>query len=222
MNLKLTSMVLALACARPAAAQSVTHALSLSASASTAHYGGGDLGYALRLPRGVQLGVTLGGSASREGFVDGYEVRDGSLLRGAAQVTVPLWVRGDLSLGLRVTSGVRALSADAPANRARDSVVWTNDIGAVGAARLSDVWSLRAGWSLVFDTAVAPTVDTDAQGARLWFGAAATLRDDLQLFADVSASGVVGYDGDGAKFLLAGTLGLRWLPGGGARDWRLF
>jgi hypothetical protein len=197
-------------------------ALSLSATSSTAHTVGVGLGYAMRLPSEVQLGVDLGALGVRDGYVEGYAVSGGSLLRGAAHVTLPMWSRGGLSLGLRIAAGVRALSAEAPSNRARESLVFTSDIGPVAAARLSDAWSLRAGWSLVYDMALSPSVDTEAQGARVWFGAAAALRDDLQLFADVSATGAVGYDGDGAKFLLAGTLGLRWLPGGGARTWRLF
>jgi hypothetical protein len=226
MKVHLASLTVALIAASPQAnAQTRTpfaHALSVSATSSTAHYGGVGASYALRLSNEVQLGVALDALSAREGFVEGYSVRGGTLLRGALHVTLPMWRRGDLSLGLRIASGVRALSAEAPTTRTRESLVLTNDIGPIAAARLSDTWSLRAGWSLVYDLALAPAVDTDAQGGRVWFGAVATVRDDLQLFADVNASGVVGYDGDGAKFLFAATLGLRWIPGGDARSWLLF
>ena len=221
MTAALAAAITAVAGAARAETPGITHALGVEAGGSNADLGGG-LSYAMRFPGGVQLGLAGRAGTPLEAYVSGYRVEGGAYARGALLLALPLWQGDSTEIGLSIVSGARGLWATEPDSVARTSMAWTNEIGPIVAVHAAPWLTIRAGWLAIYHMQLDPTFDTDAMGARLYAGPAFHLSDRVQVFAEASGAGVVGYDGDGGKWVLSGTLGARFLFGSGARAWRLF
>ncbi|MFT5583263.1 MAG: hypothetical protein ACI9VR_000841 [Cognaticolwellia sp.] len=79
--------------------------------------------------------------------------------------------------------------------------------------RLETRAALRLGWSFKYAMELDPVVATEAQAFIIRGGASLTLSPTVQLAALVESGWGFGFDGDGAKYLNRGTLGVRWIPG---------
>jgi hypothetical protein len=204
----------------PAYATDLQHGLSLSGAASSVD-ARGELGYRVRSSGGWQLGVGLAVARPSEAYISGYPARGGRALYGAVLGVAPLLELGPLELTGFLSLGGRALTGTSTRAPDSSSFALTTRLGPVAAVHLTDSWSLRAGWLNVFDLQLRPDTAADAIGFVLLAGLSVAPAASLHLYADLETGGLVGYDGDGAKYLTRGTLGARWLFDDD-NTWKLF
>jgi len=206
----------------PAAAQepSSLHGFSMAGSYSNVD-SALTLGYRLRLPSGVQLGLEARHAPSREAYIDGFLGTGGSAQHGTFRALVPLASAGPLTIGFGANLGLRSLSVR---NSLPDSssLAVTSELGLLAYLPLSSRLTLRTGWLQVTSFQTKPGFAVDALGQVMVLGVTAPVTDSLQLFADLETGGLFGYDGDGGKYLTRGTLGARLVTGGAARRWTAF
>jgi hypothetical protein len=184
-------------------------------------------GYRLRLPRGLQLGLETRHAQVRESFLAGYAVDQGYLGRLRGELIIPVYDDGQLWLGVELRPGVEVyLGGDDEDQRADldDGFGVILDTGVLANLRLDPTWTVSLGARLPFTLEVAPEVIQDRVGALIVAGGNAAVADHVQLFATLETGGLFGADGDGAKYLVQGTVGTRLVfgPGAPARRWRTF
>ncbi|WP_309887711.1 hypothetical protein [Archangium sp.] len=180
------------------------------------------LGYRLRLPSGVQLGLEARHAPSREAYIDGFPGTGGSAQYGTLRALVPLASAGPLTIGFGANLGLRSLSVRSSLGPDSSSLAVTSELGLLAHLPLSSLLTLRAGWLQVTSFQTKPGFAVDALGQVMVLGVTAPVTDSLQLFADLETGGLFGYDGDGGKYLTRGTLGARLVLGGAARRWTAF
>lgn len=207
-------LLTALAAAPPQHAFSVNGALSLTDSHGT-------VGYQLRTEGGWQLGAQVRVAAPRSGFINGYPTTGGVAPSAAINALAPLTEVGPLQLSLALQLGLLGLFADTSVGPDTRSLVLLSRLGPLASIRLADAVALRAGWNLVVNVQLSPAGDVDALGQLLVLGAVVHLNRSLSVWVDVETGGLFGYSGDGGKYVLRGTLGLRLVLGEGA-PWNTF
>ena len=213
--------------APPALATDVATSLEHRASHTISVSGGatnfdqfGELGYRLQLSGGTTYGVELELADVREGFVGGYAVESGSILRATAFGQTPLYNRRTLQLDLRIGVTGRALRTgdnNAPADRSYAVGV---EFGPIASIDLGDRTTLRTGFLMPVSMEVDPTFDVESQGALQLLGVSYALSADWTLVADLEFGGVFGFGGDGNKLLARGAVGLHWTFDDGSRSAR--
>ncbi len=206
----------------PDAAAGVGHAIGAQGSWSNVDAGAG-LSYRVRFAGGWQLGLDARYASLRQGYISGYPVERGTALAGSALAMIP-WARsGPLELDLRLAAGGRALDADETLSPERRSTTLTTEFGPVVNVHAAPWLTVRAGWLNVVNLQLAPSTDLDALGQLLLAGVAVPVGDRLLAHADFETGGLLGYGGDGGKYLTRVSVGLRWVLGGSdARPWTTF
>jgi hypothetical protein len=202
------------------AASPPQHALSVNGSLSgtDAH---GALAYSLRTAAGWQLGAEVRLAAPRESFISGYPASGGVAPSGLLHGVAPLVDAGPLQLSLALQLGVRALfAADSVGPDTRALVLLTR-LGPIASVRVTDAFAVRAGWCSVVNLQLTPGADLEALGQVLMLGAVVHFTPSLAAYADFETGGLLGFGGDGGKYLVRGSLGLRWTLNGGA-PWSTF
>jgi len=202
------------------------HVLSLGVGANEYdHFA--TLGYRLRLPSGVQLGVATRHAQVREAFIAGYAVDQGYLGELRLELVVPVYDDGRFWFGIALEPGAKVyLGGDDRDQRADLDDGWgvIFDSAVLANVRLTDRVTGKAGVKLPFSLEVAPEVMNDRIGTLLVLGGNVAVADRAQLFAELETGGIFGSDGDGAKYLIQGTVGARVFfgPGAPARRWGAF
>ncbi|HEX8705187.1 MAG TPA: hypothetical protein VF815_40525 [Myxococcaceae bacterium] len=180
------------------------------------------LGYWLRLPSGVQLGLDARYAPSRQAYIDGFLGTGGSARYGTLRALVPVASAGPLTVGFGANLGLRSLAVKSSAGPDSSSLTFTSELGLLAYLPVSSRLTLRAGWHQVTSFQTRPGFDVDAMGQVLVLGATAPVSRGVQLFADLETGGLYGYDGDGGKYLTRGTLGVRLVLDGAASRWTTF
>lgn len=222
------AMSLATACFAPSAlgqsapdAPATRQAIGVPLTLSNFDAGGG-LAWRFRFAGGAQLGLDGRALSVRSAYLDGYAAQRGDAFTGAGQVLLPLVQMGPLEIHLRASLGAKALRVDESAGPHRRSTTLLGDVGPIVNVRLAPGLGLRTGWLAITHFQLTPGFDVEALGQVLLAGAVVPLSDDVQLHADVETGGTFGFDGDGGKYLVRGTVGARWVLGGAARSWLSF
>jgi len=204
-----------------ATSASAQYSLGAHASADNTASSGG---LEARLRAGpVQLGVRGEMGVARRAYLAGYRVDDATLGRAELEARFDVGSVGPARFGLHLEVGARRL-AGAVGNTAPHTASWAIEaaLGLVATIPLRERGVFSAGVLAPFSLEVAPEVVNDAQGALLVFGGGVALHERLWLRATVETGGLYGADGDSAKYLFRGTLGLRALFGATTRDWIAF
>lgn len=191
---------------------------SVGVSARADNFGQGGLVDA-RLRIGAnQLGLDVYAGHERKAFISGFAVEDALRvdvhLRGLWQV----WQQGPARFSLLTRAGARSFSA--ATGNAPESASWavSAEMGALVHADVHPRAVARFGVLVPLLFQLDPAFSNDVNGALLSLGIAVALRDQLLLTANLNSGGIFGADGDAGKFLVQGTLGVRWAP----KDWRYF
>ncbi|MFT5681214.1 MAG: hypothetical protein ACI8RZ_002120, partial [Myxococcota bacterium] len=192
-------------------ASATDHAVSLSASHSAAESQAA-ASWELRTDSGIQIGLRGRAGQVHAVYLDGWPVSDGVALSGAGMLTLPLIHTDSVLLDLRTESGLRWLNATETTAPQSTNVVGLFQIGPVATMPVTDRFAAQLGWSALLNQQLSPTLTSDSIGQVLIGGGAIALTEDLQLSALAETGGLFGYDGDGAKYLLRGTVGIRWMP----------
>ncbi|MEM9192687.1 MAG: hypothetical protein AAGF12_26170 [Myxococcota bacterium] len=201
-------------------AQAQDAAVGVGARASNFE-AGGEFDVRLRWDRGYQLGLTLRGARTFETFVGGFAEDDGASFEAIAHGILPLAQRDGFEVGLRTGLGVRQLLVDEAQGPDDSATRWSLDTGPIVALHLGEAFTLRLGWTLLFELELTPTTDVADLGQRITIGGLVSLGGGVSVYADVGALGTFGFSGDNGKFIFDGSLGLRWVFGGNP-NWRLF
>ena len=202
-------------------AATTRHAVSLQLTGSNFD-SGASLGYRTRFRGGAQLGIEARALAAREAYVDGFAATGGYSVAGLAIGMLPMVQAGPLDLHLRASVGGRSLKVDETTGPRERSFTLVSEVGPVVNVRVSQDLTLRTGWLAITNFQLSPRFDSEALGQVLLAGAVMPLTPDLQLHADVETGGLFGFDGDGGKYVLRGSVGARWVLGGSARSWLSF
>lgn len=165
----------------------------------------------LRWPSGWQLGLRGRGARVTTGFVDGYDV-DGTHLSLVAGLTVPLVRLDGVRVDLEVDAGVQRLAPSAGSAIEEPGVGLVADVSPMVTLPVGGTSAVRVGWMNVLHQQISPSVALDAQGALVRLEGVWGVSEDLQLTLAGSTGGVFGFDGDGGKYLLGATAGLRFVP----------
>ncbi|MEM6790400.1 MAG: hypothetical protein AAF715_22960 [Myxococcota bacterium] len=208
----------------------VGHALTLGVGTDNFRPLIGAAGYRLLLSPSLQVGVELDGGLADRTYISGYQADDGAFFggRGLVQGTVlregPLWLELRLAAGARYVGGAEArpesvVDAGAPLD---ESMTVVDDAGLLAHVEAGPYLTARMGLSAPVAVQVDPGAGLDLTGFVSPVGVAVHVSDAVSLTADGLVGGVFGWGGDGAKLLVRGQLGLRWLIGANTRDWRAF
>ena len=168
---------------------------------------GGELGYRYRSAGGAELGVDLRGGAG-QWWIAGKDADDARLVQGELAGMVPVLARGPLAFQLHLRGGARYVDGGDTLPVGTATMVGAEIAPVVEIAAAAGV-TLRSGFRLPVWFAVDPAVELDVLGSPLLAGAAVRVTDRVWLTADIESGTYFGYDGDGSKFLMAGTVGMR-------------
>lgn len=180
------------------------------------HGAGLELDARYRFASGIQLGAVVTGDYLDPGYLSGQPEPDTVATTGALVFVAPLAEAGPLTMFIRVQSGATHLNVlDSELSALRQ----VNQLGAYGHLRLGERSLFRLGVELGVDFEVDPTFELADQAQVVTAGYGYALSGNVLLYADVSAGGTYGFNGDNAKAILEGSLGVRLPLGkGGARD----
>jgi hypothetical protein len=194
--------------ASPARAQEVLAA----ASASVRESPGGEFAADLRVrfEDGLQLGLQVEGGVFDAVYPGGYSERGAGTLRGSGVVLARLLAAGELTLDFRLVTGARYMRLFAASQGpSSEALRWTNELAVLTHVRLGDAWLLRVGAILGFDLELSPVVDLADQTQLLTLGVGWAPARDVMVFVSGDGGGSYGFDGDNAKVIFRGTLGVR-------------
>lgn len=189
-------------------AEPAQHSLGVGAGVSNFDHAIARIDYRVLLPRGTRWTVDIRGASVDRTYIDGFEARGGSSLRGFGAVEAPLLHEGPLTLGLRAGAGARVNRADRGPET--ESVAALAELGMIGRVRASSALELHAGVSSPLSVQLDPAVNNDITGALLVGGLEWRVTDRIALTADVESGGIFGSDGNAGKFLLRGFVGARF------------
>ena len=128
-----------------------------------------------------------------------------------------------MQIDLQVDTGLRLLQTSEPVgDDLSRSLTLLNSLRPLATLTVHEAVDLQLGWTARFDLQRAPTPAADAFGQVLLAGAVVHLSPGLDLALRAETGGLYGYDGDGAKYLTRGGLGLRWFPGDDPRSFSNF
>ncbi|MGK0361154.1 MAG: hypothetical protein ACI9U2_003472 [Bradymonadia bacterium] len=159
-----------------------------------------------------RLGVMLRGSAVRERFVGGYVVDEGISLEGRLTGDFTLRRVQGARFGLGVEAGARQIMADTATVAGDTSLAPLVALRPAVTSTVSSNMTVRLGVRIEVAMAVDPEVEVDMQATPLEAGVRWWFADTWALAAEVGVGGSFGYDGDGAKHILRGGLGLTYAP----------
>lgn len=178
---------------------------------------GVELDVRARFENGVQLGVAVGGAALAEAYLTGQPTPGVAGVSASGIFSAPVVTHGPLSLDLRVESGAVVLH-DVGAPDAAARVRQVDELGLFAHVAVGADWLLRAGASIGVEIEIADAVELADQTQLLDVALGYALGDNALVYAELAGGGTFGFDGDNAKFLMEGSLGLRLPLGeGGAR-----
>lgn len=212
----LLAALVASALSSPAAAQS-GDSLEVRASASTdARLA---LSYRHRFEGGVQLGAGVEGGYSWNSYVAGYVAGEQGVGTLYLESRFPVLTRDRLRFQILLNSGVRRIFGD-EGQPSGSSGSWAIEarLGLLGHARVGQ-GALHLGVIVPFSMEVAPETINDVQGALISAGFGWPLSERLWLRGEVEGGGVFGADGDAQKFIVRGSLSLRFLFGSTTETW---
>lgn len=184
---------------------------------------GGGLELDLRawFPNGIQLGAAFGAFANERAYLSGQPVLGVAGFSGTGIFMAPLVTHAPLTLDLRLESGAVILHdvggpGAALVGAPRTAIRQTNELGLIAHVAIGDDWLFRGGALLGVDLEVGDAVELADQTQLLTVGAGYAVSDHVLVYADATAGGSYGFDGDNGKFLFEGSLGLRipFGPGG--------
>ncbi len=170
-----------------------------------------ELGTFRRLDSGVQLGAMVQVGQARGVYLDGWPVTGGRTRAVLGSVTVPLIQRG-VQMDLRLDLGPQFLAATETTGPHSSAFGVRGVLSPMATVPLGERAALRLGWSFKYAMELDPVRDTEAQAFIIRGGVNLALSQSVQLAALVESGSVFGFDGDGAKYLNRGTLGVRWTP----------
>lgn len=194
------------------------HALIGAGRVGNAGYGG-LVGYRVRAPSGFAAGIDLESVYLTTAFVGGFAVPNALRIAGRVPLFFPMHQGPRLTMALTLAPGVRWTNSFAESPPERRSFAVTVDTGAfayVHGERLT--W--MAGADIPVSIQVSPITDVDMVGGLIATGPVVPIGERLHWYATLEAGGVFGSGGDGAKFLVRGTTGIRAVFGMSARRWR--
>jgi hypothetical protein len=205
-----------------ASAQSAQSADSLEVRASASTDARLAVAYRHRFDSGVQLGVGVEGGYSWNAYVSGYVAGEQGIGVLYAESRFPVLTRERLRFQLLVNSGVRRIFGD-DGQPTGSTGSWAIEarLGLMGHARVGD-GALHLGVIVPFSIEVAPETIIDVQGALLSLGLGWPLSERVWIGGEVEAGGVFGADGNAQKFILRGSLNLRFLFGSTTESWWAF
>lgn len=175
--------------------------------------------YRHRFESDVQLGVGVEGGYSWNTYVAGYAVGERAVGVLNVESRFPLLSRERLRFQLLVNTGVRRIFADG-GQPASSTGSWAIEarLGLLGHARVGR-GALHLGVIVPFSIEVAPETINDVQGALLAAGFGWPLAQRIWLRGEIEGGGIFGADGDAQKFLVRGSLSLRFLFGSTTESW---
>ena len=173
----------------------------------------GNLDFRLVFGGGVQLGLALRAGALDRAYPGGYAERGAIEYGGAAVALFPLLKHGALALDLRTVVGATQLSlSDA---QPHDAATRLNvELAMFARVTLSELLTLRVGAVLGYDQELSPSAETADQSQRLTVGLLVHPAPTWAVYALVDGGGTYGFDGDNAKMMVRGELGVRVALGG--------
>lgn len=190
--------------------------LTLGARTFARDSGGGvELDLRHRFHFGFELGAELHGSYLEKGYLSGQPVTPVLAAGGGLVLLLPALSSDRIDLFFRYVPGVARLDG---VDRDATALRQTNEIGAFGHVLLGHNSLIRTGVLLGVDLEVDPTVDLADQSQLLTLGYGHALSEHLLCYADVTAGGTFGFNGDNGKAIVEASLGFRIpLAKGGAR-----
>lgn len=165
------------------------------------------VGARLVWPSRLSLGVEATG-AYGTWFVGGLEGDRATTTGGQLTLELPLVSDGPRHVEAWTTLGARSTLASGLEGAPR-SVVGTLGVGLRATAEVADPLDLHMGVGVPVALAFDPAVELEQLGQFIEFGGDVWLGSHVALGAAVRAGGDYGYDGDGPKASLQGTLGVK-------------
>lgn len=214
--------------AKAAHAETSAHAVSLAATADQADMtadrlgAGAALAYRWRSNKGQQFGLEGGLSSSRESRIGGFAAPDARVMDARLVALLPALQTGSLSLGLRLSGGIRHITSDANALLSKQATVATGEVAGVAGIHLGRAFVLRAGVAIQYGQELAPTAELEALGFSLCAGVDALVSKSVVLFAALETGPSFGYDGDGTKYRSSAAFGIRYMPSASESPWALY
>ena len=165
------------------------------------------LGARLAWPSRLALSADLTG-AYGTWFVGGRESDRAMTTGGHLTLDIPLVSDGRQHVELWTSLGARSTLASGLADEPR-SLVLTTGLGLRATATLGDRAEVYMGVGVPVALAVGPDVELEQLGQWLEFGTDVWLSPRVALTASARAGGDYGYDGDGPKAIVQGTVGIK-------------
>lgn len=200
------------------------HALTFGLRAGNTGYGG-LVGVRRRFRRGIGLGVEVESVFTPDAVIGGYATEDNLVLAARAPMFFPVYRSRQLTMALTFAPGLYYTQSftEGPTPRTpSQGLSITVDAGVFAYIRATPHLTWVAGVENPFGVQVEPIVDLSKIGTLLVTGPVVPINDRMSWFATLEAGGVFGSNGDGGKFLVRGTTGLRVVFGTSARQWRAF
>lgn len=208
----IASVVAALGLSSPSLAHAdeprAAPSLELRAQAGAGAFGGhASVGARVAWPSRLALSVNATG-AYGTWFVGGKESDRATTTGGHMTLELPLVTDGPRHLALRTSLGARTTGAAGLPDDPRSFVV-TSEVGLRGTAEVGERTELFMGVGVPVAVAVRPSVDIEQLGQFVELGADVWLSRRVALSASARGGGDYGYDGDGPKAIVQGSLGVR-------------
>ena len=203
------------------ASEGTAHAATVSARGSELGFGA-KLGYRARFRRGLGLGLEVEGLYDPEAVLGGHVTERNGFINARVPVFFPMLRSDRLTMALLVAPGVRVGLAGEPGFGPDRSVAATLETGVFAYLHVSRRFTWMLGVDIPLAVQVDPITDVSEIGTLIATGPVVTLTPQLNLYATVDAGGLFGSDGDGGKFLLRGTAGVRFHWGMNAADWTAY
>jgi len=182
--------------------------LELRGQAGAGAFGGHSLvGARVAWPSRLALSLNATG-AYGTWFVGGKESDRATTTGGHLTLELPLASDGPRHLAFRSSLGARTTGAAGLPGDPRSFVV-TTEIGVRGTAEVGDRAEVYLGVGAPIALAVRPEVEIEELGQWIELGTDVWLSRRVALSASARAGGDYGYNGDGPKTIVQGTLGVR-------------
>lgn len=189
-------------------------------------------GYRVRTTRGPQFGIELSSAYDNTVFIAGREGESANAFSTRLTSLTPVWQTNDLAFALRGEAGFRRTwdaqaagtddgSAAIPLDETSSWAV-EFELGLLGYMNMHPRAILRMGVLVPLSFEVSPTTEFDLFGALLLVGVQGRVGHRWWLYGDFETGGVGGFQGDGAKVVLRGIIGVRVAIGKEPESWEVF
>lgn len=159
---------------------------------------------------GHRLGVRLAGAWFRERFIAGYATDEGGLFEASLQGSWLVSSSGPARYRIGTDVGTRIVQSNTETVEGQRSVALTTDLISRVEVDLLHNLTLGAAVRVGVDFALDPTVELDMLEQPMELGLNWWITRELAFTSNVFVGGAFGYDGDGAKYRLGGTVGLAY------------